>query len=75
MDGAVDTKCEIRIQKQPHLALTCNRSTISEILNDQKIFVVLIAEEHQHFLKKVGIYIVQFCSLYMYFILHKLFIL
>lgn len=63
MDGALDTKCEIRIQKQPHLALTCDRSTLSEILNDQKIFVVLFAEEHQHFLKNVGIYILQFCSM------------
>jgi hypothetical protein len=52
VDGAVDTKCEVQIQKQPHLALTYNRSTLSEILNDQKIFVILIAEEHQHFLKK-----------------------
>lgn len=61
MDGAVDTKCEIRIQKQPHLALTCKRKTLREILNEQNIFVVLIAEEH--FLKKVGIYILQFCSM------------
>ena len=52
MDGALDTKCEIRIQKQPHLALTCNRSTLSEILNNLKIFVILFAEEHQYFLKK-----------------------
>jgi hypothetical protein len=61
VDGAVDTKCEILILKEPHLALTCNRSTLPEILNDQKIFVVLFAEEHQHFLKNVGIYMVQFC--------------
>lgn len=63
MDGAVDTRCEIRIQKQPHLALTCNRSTLREILSDKRIFVVLIAEEHLHFLKKLGIYILQFYSM------------
>jgi hypothetical protein len=51
VDGAVDTKCEIRIQKQPHLALICNRSTLNEIIKDQKI-VVLIAEKHQKKKKK-----------------------
>jgi hypothetical protein len=38
VDKAVDTKCAIYMQKEPHLSLTCRRFTLTEIWSCPETF-------------------------------------